>query len=132
MGTRAGFEFTNWAFACFFVAASGTVAVAQNRGQANTQFSEHDQQVIHDWYDRHQANPPAGFRKQDQLSSDQESRLHEGAVLDKDLRSKVHPAPPDLYRQLPPPPGKHRYVAIGGHVALIDNNFNVNAVIHLH
>ena len=120
------------ATALLFVATSGTVAVAQDRGQGNTRFSEHDQQVTHDWYNQHQANPPAGFRKQDQLSADQESRLHEGAVLDKDLRSKVHPAPRDLYRQLPPPPSKHRYVAIGGHVALIDNSYNVKAVIHLH
>jgi hypothetical protein len=33
---------------------------------------------------------------------------------------------------LPPPPKDHRYVALGGHVGLIDNNFQVKAVIHLH
>jgi hypothetical protein len=53
-------------------------------------------------------------------------------VLDKGLRRKVHPAPPDLSRRLPPPPSDHRYVVIGGHVGLIDNKFQVKSVIHLH
>jgi Ni/Co efflux regulator RcnB len=118
---------------------AGTIAVAQDRGQRggqgsqqNSQFNQHDQQMAHDWYDQHKAHPPAGFRSKDRLSADEESRLREGAVLDKNLRKKVHPAAPDLYRQLPPPPPQHRYVAIGGHVALIDPSFNVKAVIHLH
>lgn len=122
-----------------FVAVSGTVAVAQDRGQRgdqnrqeNSQFSEHDQQVARDWYKQHQDHPQAGFRKQDRLSQEQESRLHEGAVLDRDLRRQVHPTPPDLYRQLPPPPNRHRYVAVGNHVALIDKGYHVKSVIHLH
>jgi Ni/Co efflux regulator RcnB len=121
------------------LAVSGTVAIAQDRGDRNgrnrqevPQFTQHDQQVAHDWYNQHQTNPPAGFRNQDRLSSDQESRLHEGAVLDKELRRRVHSAPPDLYRQLPPPPSRHRYVGIGDHLALIDNGYQVKAVIHLH
>jgi Ni/Co efflux regulator RcnB len=121
------------------VLASGFGAIAQDRGQRNDQqrqdngqFSQHDQQVAHDWYNQHQDHPPAGFRTKDRLSPDEESRLREGAPLDRNLRKKVHPAPPDLYRQLPPPPPQHRYVAIGGHVALVDPSFNVKAVIHLH
>jgi hypothetical protein len=66
------------------------------------------------------------------LSPDEESRLQEGAVLDKNLRKKVHPAPADLTSRLPAPPSNHRYVAVGGHVGLIDNQYNVKAVIHLH
>jgi Ni/Co efflux regulator RcnB len=118
---------------------AGIVALAQNRGQrggdsqqGHTQFDQNDQNVARDWYNQHQAHPPAGFRNQDRLSADEESRLREGAVLDKNLRRKVHPAPPDLARRLPPPPSNHRYVAIGGHVGLIDNNFQVKGVIHLH
>ena len=118
------------------VAASGTVAIAQDRGQRggqqNSQFSEHDQQVAHDWYNQHQDHPPAGLRKQDRLSPDEESRLHEGAALDKNLRRRVHDAPPDLTSRLSPAPSNHRYVAVGGHVGLIDNQYNVKAVIHLH
>jgi hypothetical protein len=58
--------------------------------------------------------------------------LREGAVLDKDLRKKVHPVPEDLKRSLPSPPNNHRYVAIGGHVSPIDNHYQVKSVIHLH
>lgn len=119
--------------------AIGSLAVAQDRGQRNeknkhetTSFSEHDQQVTNDWYKQHQAHPPAGFRSQDRLSNDEESKVREGGMLDSNLRRKVHTAPPELTRQLPPPPSKNRYVAIGSHVALIDNKYQVKAVIHLH
>jgi hypothetical protein len=126
-------------FAALVLYVSGSFLVGQDRGQRDDQnrrdspqFNEHDQQVAHDWYNKHQNNPPAGFRKQDRFSSDQESRLREGAVLDGSLRNKVHAAPRDLTRQLPPPPPQHRYVALGDHVALMDNGYNVKAVIHLH
>jgi hypothetical protein len=122
------------AAASAILALTGSVLLAQERGnqQGHTQFDDHDQQVAHDWYNQHQAHPPAGLRNQDRLSADEESRLHEGVVMDKDLRRKVHTAPPDLTRQFPPPPSDHRYVAIGGHIGLIDNKFQVKAVIHLH
>jgi Ni/Co efflux regulator RcnB len=114
------------------VALTGTAVLAQDRAQGHTQFDDHDQQVTKDWYNQNKAHPPAGLRNQDRLSADEESRLHEGVVMDKGLRRKVHPAPPDLVRRLPPPPSDHRYVAIGGHVGLIDNKYQVKAVIHLH
>jgi Ni/Co efflux regulator RcnB len=120
------------------LALTGSAALAQDRGQRNgqnqghTQFDEHDQQVTRDWYNQNQAHAPAGLRNQDRLSADEESRLREGEVLDKNLRRKVHPAPPDLARRLPPPPSDHRYVALGGHVGLIDKNYQVKGVIHLH
>jgi len=116
------------------LAFAGSVALAQDRGnqQGHTQFDDHDQQVTRDWYNQNQAHPPAGLRNQDRLSAAEESRLREGVVLDKGLRRKVHPAPPDLSRRLPHPPSDHRYVVIGGHVGLIDNNYQVKAVIHLH
>jgi hypothetical protein len=112
-------------------ALTGSAALAQER-QDHTQFDEKDQKAARDYYSQHKDHPPAGLRDQDRLSPDQESRLHEGAVLDKDLRKRVHPAPPELARQLPPPPPDHRYVAVGGHIGLIDNKYQVKAVIHLH
>jgi Ni/Co efflux regulator RcnB len=118
--------------------ALSIVAVAQDGGQGGdrnrttAQFNSHDQQVAHDWYNQHKDNAPVGLRSQDRLSADQESRLHEGGVIDKDMRRHVHPAPPELARQLPPPPEHHRYVAIGGHIGMIDNGYHVKAVIHLH
>jgi hypothetical protein len=102
------------------------------RAQGHTQFDEKDRQNATDWYSQHKNNPPAGFRSKDNLNAEQESRLREGAPLDKDLRKRVHPAPEDLRRRLPDPPPDHRYVAIGGHVGLIDNHFQVKAIIHLH
>jgi Ni/Co efflux regulator RcnB len=119
-----------------FVAAAALIALsgttkAQERG-GHTQFDDHDQQVARDWYKEHRDHPPAGFRDNDRLSSDEESRLREGEVLDRNLRKKVHSAPHDLTRRLPPPPRNHRYVAIGGHVGLVDDKNRVKAVIHLH
>ena len=119
------------AIAVTILAWTGSTALAQDR-QSHTQFDEHDQKAAHDWYNKNQTHPPAGLRNQDRLSADQESRLHEGGVLDKDMQRKVHPAPRELSRQFPPPPPDHRYVVIGGHVGMIDSKFNVKAVIHLH
>ena len=119
------------------LALSGTAAVAQDRGRdsrdrTTTQFDSHDQQVARDWYNQHQNHPPAGLRSQDRFTADQESRTHEGAVLDKEMRRHVYPAPPDLVRHLPPPPSHNRYVAIGGHIGVIDKDYHVKALIHLH
>jgi hypothetical protein len=87
------------------------------------------QQVANDWYAQHQGNLPEGLRPEDRLSADQESRLRVGATLDPDIRDRVRPAPEDLAKRLPPPPPDHRYVAVGGHVGLIDKNFQVKTVI---
>jgi Ni/Co efflux regulator RcnB len=125
--------------AAAILALAGSATLAQDRGQregqnqqGHTQFDQHDQQVTQDWYSKNRDHAPAGLRERDRLSPEEESRLHEGAVLDKNLRRKVHAAPPDLTRNLPTPPSNHRYVAVGGHVGLIDNNYQVKAVIHLH
>ena len=126
---------------CILALAAGTAVGAQTRQsdrrneapQASTQFDDHARQTTHDWYNQHQSKPPAGFRTQDRLSSEQESRLQPGKRLDPDLRQREHPLPRDLSRQLPPPPPQHRYVAIGGHVGLVDSvNQVLRDVIHLH
>jgi hypothetical protein len=90
------------------------------------------QQVASDWYNQHRSNLPEGLRPEDRLSPEQESRLQVGATLDNDLRDRVRPAPADLAARLPAPPPDHRYVAVGGHVGLIDKNFQVKAVINVH
>jgi Ni/Co efflux regulator RcnB len=123
--------------AAALLALSGTIALAQDPGQRNdqrghTRFDDHDQQVTRDWYNQHRDHAPAGLRNEDRLSADEESRLHEGAVLDKNLRKKAHAAPHELTRLLPPPAHNHRYVTVGGHIGLIDNRNHVKGVIHLH
>jgi Ni/Co efflux regulator RcnB len=101
--------------------------------QSSRQFDDHSRQTTQDWYQQHQSKPPAGLRTQDRLSAEQESRLQPGKPLDPDLRKRTHPLPPDLSRRLPPPPPEHRYVAVGGHVGIVDNvNQILRDVIHLH
>ncbi len=112
------------------LAFSGAMALAQDRG--HDRFDDHDQQVARDWYSQHRDHPPMGFRNEDRLSADEESRFREGAVLDRHLRGRMHAAPHDLVTQLPPPARHHRYVVIGGHVGMIDNRNHVKAIIHLH
>lgn len=85
-----------------------------------------------DWYNQHRDNLPEGLRPEDRLSPEQESRLKVGVVLDNDIRDRVRPAPPELAQRLPPPPPEHRYVAVGGHVGLVDKDYKVKAVINLH
>ena len=122
--------------AAALIALPGTTARAQERHDqdrgGHTQFDDRDQKAARDWYNEHRNHPSAGFRDEDRLTSDEESRLREGEVLDKNLRRKVHAAPHDLTRHLAPPPHNHRYVAIGGHVALVDDKNRVKAVVHLH
>jgi Ni/Co efflux regulator RcnB len=121
------------------VLMTGSAAVAQDRGRqddrnraTHDKFDDHDQQVTRDWYKQHQSHPPAGFRDQDRLSPEEEGRLREGEKLDNSFRGRTHPVPSDLGRQLPPPPPRHKYVSIGGHVVLMDNNNQVKSVIHVH
>jgi Ni/Co efflux regulator RcnB len=115
--------------AAVLLALSGATALAQERHEG---FNDRDQQAARDWYNQHRDRPPVGFRNEDRLSADEEASFREGVVLDRHLRRKMHSAPHDLVRQLPPPEHGHRYVVIGGHVGLIDNRNHVKAVIHLH
>jgi Ni/Co efflux regulator RcnB len=128
------------AFALALVTATTSVG-AQDRqsnsraraDERSVQFDDHARQTTNVWYQQHQSKPPAGFRSQDRLSPDQESRLQPGRALDSDLRKRSHSVPRDLSRQLPQPPPNHKYVAIGGHVGLVDNvNHTLRDVIHVH
>jgi hypothetical protein len=125
-------RFVTLAAVALFIMSAGVASAQDQCGQAHTQLDGRDRQVTNDWYNQHKDHPPVGLRNQDRVSADQESRLREGAILDKDLRRQVHSVPRDLEQQLPPPPSNHRYVALGGHVGLMDNHYQVKAVIHLH
>ena len=115
------------ALVAVFLVATGASA------QGHTQFDAHDRQVTNDWYKQNQSHPPVGLRNQDRLSAADEARLQPGRALPSNLRRKTHTVPVKLRRQLPPPPPHHRYVAVGQHVALIDDvNHIVRDVIHLH
>jgi Ni/Co efflux regulator RcnB len=107
----------------------GTLLLSASLAGAQS-FSEKDRQTAGTWYTQHQAKPPAGFRQQDRLSPDAESRLQIGKRLDPKVH-RVYPAPPDLRRQLPTPEKGNRYVAVGGHVAVVDRRNTVHDVIHV-
>ena len=112
---------------------SRTSGRAAQAPQERAQFTDTDRQTTRDWNSQHQAHPSAGFRATDRLSPDQESRLQPGRPLDADLRKREHPVPADLAHRLPPPPRNNRYVAIGGHVGLVDSaTQTLLDVIHLH
>jgi Ni/Co efflux regulator RcnB len=89
--------------------------------QEHRQFDEHDRQVAHNWYNQHQSHPSKGFRTQDRLSAEEEARLQPGKPFHPNLRKKAYSVPSDLRRQFPPPPPHHRYVAVGHHVALVND-----------
>lgn len=96
-------------------------------------FDDHDRQVTRDWHHEHLKHPARGLRDEDRLTPEQELRLERGREFDRDLRRHAHYIPRDLGRRLPPPPRHHVYVAIGGHVVLVDREHHVlRDVIHLH
>src|ERR1700683_3495518 len=118
------------------ILATAAAALALSGCSQSTQSAtpqvDSQQQAASDWYSQHQNNLPEGLRPEDRLSAEQESRLRVGATLDNDLRDRVRPAPVELTARLAPPPPDHRYVAVGGHVGLINKNFQVKAVINVH
>lgn len=101
--------------------------------QGHNQFNDHDRQVARDWNNQHQKNLPRGLRSQDRLTPDLESRLEPGRPFDKALRKHAYSIPSDLKHRLPSPPRHHKYVAVGGHVALVDSVNNIlRDIIRLH
>ncbi len=117
-------------YAAVFVVA---FLVTTSASAQHTQFDAHDRQVTNDWYKQHQSQPPKGLRNQDRLSAADEARLQPGKPLPSKLRKVAYTAPATLRRKLPPPPAHHQYLAVGQHVALVDNrDHTVRDIIHLH
>jgi len=94
-------------------------------------FDSHDREVTSSWCHEHRENLPIGFRPSDRLTPQFEARLRVGVVLDVDLRKFVHSAPVDLVKRLPPPPVDLHYIAIGGHVGLLDSAHRLHDLLPL-
>jgi Ni/Co efflux regulator RcnB len=109
------------ALAVTVLLAGGAAAQEHHDGQ----FNDHDRQVTQSWYSQHQKHAPAGLRTTDRFPADQDSRLRAGQPYDRDMERHSHSVPRDLRRQLAPAPRYHKYVAIGGHVALVDTVHHV-------
>jgi len=112
-------------------AASGQAGEQAKTDQKSTQtqFTAQDRQATSDWYGQHQANPPAGFRQQDKLTADQDSRLQVGSKLDPDLLKLAHAVPSDLKVKLATPAPGYRYASVGGQVTLLDKQNQVHDII---
>jgi len=104
------------------------VARGGDRHEENRTFSGHDRRVAYDYALHHQDE--LGFRHEDRVAPEYESRLRAGYVLDEGF-VMCRPAPPDLVGVLGPCPPGYRYVVIGRHVCLIDNEHRIHDTIHL-
>ena len=110
-------------------AAAASGEKDDKRNQKPPKFDDHDRQVARDYANQHKND--RGFREQDRLSPQYESRLQQGYVMDKDMRKMCLPAPPDLVRGLAPAPSGYGYVVIGGHVCLVDHDYRILDTVHL-
>jgi Ni/Co efflux regulator RcnB len=98
-----------------------------------TKFNDHDRAVVRDWYNQHRNRLPPGFRDRDRLPPQWESRLQPGAMLDRNMRRRLRPVPPDLLRELTPAPRDYRYSVLDGHIILLeDAASHVSDVLHFH
>ena len=95
-------------------------------------YADHDRDAMHGWYAAHHDHLPPGLRDRDRLPPEMERRLVVHGIIPVELRGKMYPCPPDLERQLPPPPPDCAHVFIGGHVVLVNRvNFQGVDVFHL-
>jgi Ni/Co efflux regulator RcnB len=110
-------------------AQPGAQAGTDQKSRSQTQFTAQDRQAASDWYGKNEAKPPTGFRQQDRLSSEQESRFQVGSKLDPDLQKMAHTVPSTLARKLATPAQGYRYVSVGGHITLLDKQNEVHDII---
>lgn len=151
---------TACAMALAFLAVSGRLALAQDRGQDRGQgrdqdqgqnngqhrdqqhndqwnrdhhnsFNDQDRQATREWYQQHQRNLGAGWRQRDRLAPDMEGRLRPGQRLDPQLRRQMHWLPADLSRRYGPAPRGYRYAIIGGNIVMLDDRYQVRDVFSL-
>jgi Ni/Co efflux regulator RcnB len=94
-------------------------------------YGDHERDAMRGWYAAHHDHLPPGLRDRDHLPPGLERQLVVRGVLPVELRGRMHPCPPDLERQLPPPPPDCAHVLIGGHVVLMNRaNFQVVDILH--
>jgi len=91
-------------------------------------FDDRDRNAARDWYHSH----PSAFRQDEgrYWRRDWEPNIHEGFVLNRDMRRAVRPVPRDLLIRLGPAPRGYRYVIVGDHVVLVDGGYRIHDVLH--
>lgn len=99
--------------------------------QYQSSYSRHDKDEMRLWYREHDRDLPPGLAKRDRLPPGLERQLVVRGTLPPGLRKKIEPCPPELVRELPPPPADCEHVVIGGHLVLLNRrNFVVVDVFH--
>jgi hypothetical protein len=99
-----------------------------NRGRY---YRGHDQDEIRVWYRDHYQHLPPGLAKRDALPPGLERQLVVRGTLPPGLRRHMEPCPPDLVRELPPPPPHCEHVIISGHLVLLNReNFQIVDIFH--
>jgi hypothetical protein len=90
-------------------------------------FGDRDRQAMREWYRNHYTAPEFQARR---WNSQLEQRLQIGLVLGPDMRAWARPAPRDLYGRLAPLPGGYRYMIVGDHLIVVDNEWRIMDVNH--
>jgi Ni/Co efflux regulator RcnB len=109
----------------------GQAKKAENQQQPQARINDHDRQAANTWYNQHKSNPPRGFRRTDRLPAAYESRLQPGYQFDPYMRQRAYAAPSSLTRGFAPAPRGYRYMAVGGHIVLVDAQYRVADVFRL-
>jgi Ni/Co efflux regulator RcnB len=94
-------------------------------------FDDHDREVTRSWCVEHRERLPVGFRPDDRLAPEFEARLKVGTILDVKFRDHIYPVPSSLVRLLAPPPVNMHYIAIGGHIGLLDGAHRLQDLLPL-
>ena len=104
-----------------------TLASAQN-GPIHDHFDTRDRKIATEWYKAH----PDAFKSEQGTNwrADWEPNLRDGFVLTADMRAAVHRAPTELETQFGPAPEGYRYVMLGDHILIIDNDYRIHDVMH--
>lgn len=118
-------------FGAIICAQEGSQKAEGGNRAGHTRFDARDRASVGEWYKENRDRLPPGFREQDHLDSHLESNLRIGEILDPALRTKTQPVEADLLQRLPLPPWDNRYVALDGHLLLVnEKTWKVSDVLH--
>lgn len=105
---------------------SGGVIVRTPGGEVSVFFSDHDRQVISDYYARYTAKKiPPGLAKKDQLPPGLARQVVKNGTLPPGLQSRAVPS--DLETKLSRLPDGYKRVIIGAHIAILNTTKQVIA-----
>jgi len=104
----------------------------ENHGQSKKeyrQFQEKQRQYAQTYYDQHKNHKV--FKTDRRWNNDYSNRLQPGYILDPDMRRMSRSAPKDMVLGLGRAPRGYRYIVIGGHVVLVDNEYRVHDTVRI-